>query len=68
MLAIREFNTSLFERPLKQHQRGLPRTSSVAFKYANCSDTNVGSVCELLLSPVQQASRRPALRSCDHYS
>ncbi len=68
VIAVGEFNASRLECLLKQRKCGPPGRTSAALKHPNRGHPQVCGVCELLLTPIQQASCRPALGSCDHGS
>jgi hypothetical protein len=66
LIAVRKFNTSRLECLLEQHKRGLPCSLCFALEQPNSGYPDMRDICEALLGPVEEASRRPALGSCNH--
>jgi hypothetical protein len=66
LIAVRKLNTGRLKCLLEQHKRGLPCSLCFALEQPNSRYPDVRDIREALLGPVEQASRRPALGSCNH--
>ena len=63
-----ELNTRGFKGPFYDVKRSSTWLVCVPLKLAHCYDADRSLLCEVLLTPIEKATRGPALFRCDHSS
>jgi hypothetical protein len=66
LISIGELDAGCLECTPKYREGRVPRFRCFTLKQPNRSHPDAGSICELLLGPVKEASGRSALGSLDH--
>jgi hypothetical protein len=65
-ILVDEFDAGLFESLPDDGQRRAARFGSTRLYLSNGYNADAGMICEILLTPIKEASRCPALLGGDH--